>query len=372
MWRRVALVLLVLAAPRGANQVAFMMDGTTVPFEASICGETEGALAAAAATIIERAGMRSCPGCGDGDFACVGAAVAGVMCRAAPCAGSPRCAGAVHLLHPTKSAGASLRVGIGCDCSEAEAAQFGDDGARIGKCQIDTTQWPFVCHSHHTTAAGLPFGARYAVVVRHPEARALSTLNYCKGWNLGLSAAETADYCLEVYRRSKCTADYLDAPGNPPAFLGATDQLGAADWQRFRDAFAPECDEAGCSSRLGDFHNVSKFAFSGLAELPANVAAVVREKCPDDYVLHAAATALSLAHTRLGRVLKGTPALADGFDEEFQEATAALLRARGDARAFLERRTAAGGAPPKVPPAFHRPKMVWCPTCPPGSPGLIP
>jgi hypothetical protein len=119
---------------------------------------------------------------------------------------------------------------------------------------------------------------------------------------------------------------------------------------------------------------VSRFAFQGrLAELPADVAAVVRAKCPDNYVLHTVATALSLAHARLGRVLKGTPTLAYGFDENFQEATAALLRARGVARAFIEhlaaaaRRSAAEGIPPKVPLALYQPTttgtLAWCPTC---------
>jgi hypothetical protein len=211
--------------------------------------------------------------------------IAAEVCRSeGPCLDDAKCDSAVHLLHPIKSAGAAVRAGVSCFCSSDEVEQFGSPFRGEGGCAEPTTNLPFVCHGHATTVAKLPEGARYSLIVRHPESAVLSFLNYCRGWRLELDDETAWASCVSIVERfaaspqphrrpqprpprddgrmpTLCASHFLDAPERPPAFLGTTERLARSDWARFRATFADACADAWCADVLEDRHNASRFAF---------------------------------------------------------------------------------------------------------------
>ena len=112
--------------------------------------------------------------------ACVGGFVAQRLCDATrDCDARQICGdGAVHVLHPKKVGGLSVRAAVGCHCamdSDAYLDQYQAHGmGRAGHCELQTTLCPFTCHGHATFASALPPRARIAVFVRDPFARAWS------------------------------------------------------------------------------------------------------------------------------------------------------------------------------------------------------
>jgi len=154
----------------------------------------------------------------------------------------------LHVLHPHKNGGLSVRKAIGCNCAGSDAdAVTGELDEGTNRCDLDTVSRgsSFVCHGHYLKAAAVPKGEPYAVFLRHPADRLSSFRRYAKNASFEMYAT-----WMQV--------EYIDEK-NPPAFVGCIG--GAAtmqeEWKRFLTSFSSKCDapRENCAPDLPHFHN---------------------------------------------------------------------------------------------------------------------
>ena len=230
--------------------------------------------------------------------ACVGGFVAQRLCDATrDCDARRICGdGAVHVLHPKKVGGLSVRAAVGCHCamdSDAYLDQYQAHGmGRAGHCELQTTLCPFTCHGHATFASALPPRARIAVFVRDPFARAWSVRVFDEATSGRRPRHARPAIALTDLEPQAC---YLEGM---PAFLGVLENA-EDDWPRFLTTFAKECAAiGGCAQRLDKRHEGAAYKSADQRPLDPAEAALVRVAFAHDIRLHAAATDLSLVSAR--------------------------------------------------------------------------
>ena len=230
--------------------------------------------------------------------ACVGGFVAQRLCDASrDCDARRICGdGAVHVLHPKKVGGLSVRAAVGCHCamdSDAYLDQYQAHGmGRAGHCELQTTLCPFTCHGHATFASALPPRARIAVFVRDPFARAWSVRVFDEATSGRRAPGARPAIALTDLEPQACYLEGL------PAFLGVLENA-EDDWPRFLTTFAKECAAiGGCAQRLDKRHEGAAYKSADQRPLDPAEAALVRVAFAHDIRLHAAATDLSLVSAR--------------------------------------------------------------------------
>lgn len=226
--------------------------------------------------------------------ACVGGVVAQRLCDASRgCDARDLCGErAVHVLHPKKVGGLSVRAAVGCHCATDSDAYFSADTARAGHCELQTTLCPFVCSGHATFASALPPKARIAVFVRDPFKRAWSVRVFDEATNGPRPPHARPAFALTDLEPQAC---YLT---DMPAFLGTLEHA-SSDWPRFLTTFAVECARVGgCASHLEKRHDGTAYESTDQRPLDTTERALVRLAFAHDIRLHAAATDLSLVAAR--------------------------------------------------------------------------
>ena len=127
--------------------------------------------------------------------------------------------GRVHILHPRKTGGLSLRNAVGCNC------KYGDKG-----CDKTTQKGRFICHRHGVTCRDIPKNEPYVMLVRDPIKRAISCINY-KGKHLSHKKAKI-----------RPLTNYINCPDNQPNLTLRTSYLNS-DYQKFKKMF---CNKGEC------------------------------------------------------------------------------------------------------------------------------
>ena len=148
----------------------------------------------------------------------------------------------VHILHPIKTGGLSLRKAIGCECSGVDE-DHGEIEEGTTNCHKTTSTDKFVCHGHGITCKSIPKNEPYVVIVRDPEERAKS---FSKYWRKKIT-----EDILRDRKISLPMSEYIDCPDNPPAMILHTETLDK-DYQEFKRKF---CLPGECADHIPHYHN---------------------------------------------------------------------------------------------------------------------
>ena len=142
---------------------------------------------------------------------------------------------AIHILHPQKTGGLSIRKALGCGCRHGVDHKHGETEIGTNGCIKKTSAGNFVCHGHKETCKNLPPDATYIMITRDPIKRANSWKKYDNG--------------PKNYHYNNSLYQYMDCPNNPPAMILRTEHLDE-DYDTFRKKF---CKEGECSD-LQHYH----------------------------------------------------------------------------------------------------------------------
>nr|QBK85501.1 MAG: glycosyltransferase [Marseillevirus LCMAC101] len=149
----------------------------------------------------------------------------------------------VHVLHPEKTGGLSIRKAIGCNCADGTDEHHGATEFGTAGCHKTTRKGRFICHGHGVKCRDISKNDPYVILVRDPEDRAKSWMKYFRRNIKSDKQFEKHD----LY-------SYIDCPDNPPDMILHTETLDK-DYQEFRRRFCPPGE---CTESISHYHDSRK------------------------------------------------------------------------------------------------------------------
>jgi hypothetical protein len=174
----------------------------------------------------------------------------------------------VHILHPVKTGGLSLRKAVGCGCPGGIDIIHGETERETDSCHYPSRKGRFICHGHRSTADSIPKDEPYVIIFRDPEERAKSLSKYAR-----------RDIRMVLFGEPSLS-EYIDFH-NPPAMILHTETL-EKDYQEFKKRFCPPGE---CADSISHYHDSKKDPSHYHVKFGPEEQEYVREIWGDDYDL---------------------------------------------------------------------------------------
>jgi mannosyltransferase OCH1-like enzyme len=175
----------------------------------------------------------------------------------------------IHILHPMKTGGLSIRKALGCNCKDKADEDHGERELGTAGCQKTTRKGKFICHGHGIKCKDIPKEDPYVVIVRDPEDRAKSWMKYFR-----------RDIKSDKQFEKDNLYSYMDCPNNPPDMILHTKTLDE-DYQEFKRRF---CLPGECADSISHYHDSKKDPSDYQVKFGPEEREYVRKVWTDDYV----------------------------------------------------------------------------------------